>query len=193
MLPCVRTKCTNCGVEAYRSAGVVARALGQPLTDHTAALIPQVIGCLECGSNQVDVYYADQKTAIVVMGKTPCCRICDNHIPELFSKSFPLADFCPLCVAEGRVSDAQVAATYGELVVVYGKSLVGEAYRFMALQFRADENLKLKWPSNWCSPPRRKALHTPSPTWANSISTAATALPRTQNSLHRTPLAHHQI
>ena len=98
-LSCVRTKCTDCGVEAYRSAGVAARALGRPLTDHTAALIPKAIGCLECGSEQVDVFYAHENKVIVEAGSAPRCRVCDNYIPEPFLAQFPTADFCPLCVA----------------------------------------------------------------------------------------------
>lgn len=150
-LSCVRTKCSDCGIEAYRSAGVVARALGRSLTEMTAAMVPRVIGCLNCGSNLVDVFEAHGNSAIVTVGKTPLCRICENHIPEPFLRSFPLADFCPICVAEGQVADARVVAAYGELIAKYGASVAGEAYRFMAMRFDDDEGLRLKW--------LRKAAH----------------------------------
>lgn len=138
MLPCVRIKCSGCGFEAHLSAGFIPRALGRPLTDHTAALIPKGVGCSHCGSSQVDVYFAHHKIAIVLTGKTPCCRLCGNHIPEQFRATFPNDDFCPLCVAEGLVSDTEVVAAHGML-------FSGEAYSLMAIHLRGDEPVQLKW------------------------------------------------
>ena len=137
-LSCVRTICSDCGAEAYPSAGVVARRLGKQLTDHNAALVPQGVGCLVCGSKRVDVFNAHQDTAIVKAASALRCRVCDNFIPEPFLFQFRNADFCPLCVAADRISDAEVVAAHGTL-------FAGEAYGAMAMQFRGDELIQLHW------------------------------------------------
>ncbi|MGD0191939.1 MAG: hypothetical protein ABSD74_14455 [Rhizomicrobium sp.] len=144
---CVYTQCTNCGAESYLSAGRVVRAIGKPLTEHTAATISRATPCNACGSNKLDVYFPHDKTPIVIASKTPCCRICGNYIPEKLLYSFPLADFCPLCVADGGISASQIVAAYGQLAPVYGKSVAGEAYRFMALQLwlGGDDASRMKW------------------------------------------------
>ncbi|MBM4073745.1 MAG: sel1 repeat family protein [Planctomycetes bacterium] len=136
--PGVWIKCATCGNETYRSAGVVVRALGRPLTDHTAAMVPQAIGCLECGSHEVSVFVAPQKSKIVVAGKSRRCRVCDGFISERFRRSFPKAHFCSLCVSEGRVADEDVVAAFGE-------AAPGQAYRTMASVFWGDKAQQLHW------------------------------------------------
>jgi len=136
--PGVWIKCATCGNETYRSAGVVVRALGRPLTDHTAAMVPQAIGCLECGSHEVSVFVAPQKSKIVVAGKSRRCRVCDGFISERFRRSFPKADFCSICVSEGGISDEAVAAAHGE-------DAPGNAYLTMSSVFRDDRFLQLMW------------------------------------------------
>jgi len=64
-------------------------------------MVPQAIGCLECGSHEVSVFVAPQKSKIVVAGKSRRCRVCDGFISERFRRSFPKADFCSICVSEG--------------------------------------------------------------------------------------------
>ena len=109
-----------------------------PLSDHSAALVAQAVGCLECGSKHVDVFYAHRNRIIVSAAKTPHCRICDNPIPEPFRSQFRGVTFCPLCVSADRISDAEVGAANGTL-------FPGEPYRAMANQFRDDETLRLRW------------------------------------------------
>jgi Sel1 repeat len=135
-LPWVKTICCDCAAVAYPSAGVVVRRLGKPLTDHTAALVPDALGCLVCGSKRVDV--VDAGRAIVKAASTPRCRFCESPIPEPFRAQFVNADFCPLCVAAGRVSDAEVVAGNGTL-------FADEAFRKMAAQFLYDKAVRLKW------------------------------------------------
>ena len=137
MLPYVKTICCDCAAVAYPSAGVVVRRLGRPLTVHTAALIPDALGCLVCGSKRVDAFDA-VRGAIVKAASTPRCRFCDSPIPEPFRAQFVNADFCPLCVAAGRVSDAEVVAAHGTL-------FAGEAYREMAAPFLHDKAVRLNW------------------------------------------------
>jgi TPR repeat protein len=138
LLPCVKTICCDCAAVAYPSAGVVVRRLGRPLTKHTAALIPDALGCLECGSKRVDVVHPYLDRTIVKAAITPRCRFCDAPIPEPFRDQFANADFCPLCVAAGRVSDAEVVAAYGTL-------FAGEAYRAMAAPFLHVKAVRLNW------------------------------------------------
>ena len=137
-LPCVKTICRDCAAVGYPSAGIVARRLGRPLTDRTAALVPQAVGCLECGSTRVDVYFAHQDRLIIQAEDVHRCRVCGGPISEPFLSQFENADFCSLCVADGKVSDAEVATATGTL-------FPGEAYRLMAMQFRDDEAIRLRW------------------------------------------------
>lgn len=137
-LPCVKTICSDCGAVAYPSAGIVARRLGRLLTEYTATLVPKAIGCLECGSKRVAVFDAYLDRLVVRAQNARSCRSCDNPIPEPFLSQFRNADFCPLCVAGGKVSDAEVVAAMGGL-------FAGEAYRLMAIQFRNDEPIELYW------------------------------------------------
>ncbi len=143
-LPCVKTICCDCAAIGYPSAGVVARRLGMPLTEHTAALVSHAIGCLECGSKRVDVYYAhtqggkaDSKLIVRAEGFRRC-RVCECPISKPFLSQFRNADFCFLCVADGKIGDSDVAAATGTL-------FPGEAYRLMALQFRDDEAVRVRW------------------------------------------------
>lgn len=137
-LACVKTICCDCAAVRYPSAGIVARRLGRPLTDRTAALVPDAVGCLECGSKRVDVYFAHQNRLIVQAEDVHRCRFCDGPMSKPFLSQFENADFCALCVADGKVSDAEVATATGTL-------FPGEAYRLMAMQFRDEEAVRLHW------------------------------------------------
>jgi len=137
-LACVKTICCDCATVGYPSAGIVARRLGRPLTDRTAALVPQAFGCLECGSKSIDVFFAHQDRLVVQAEDVHHCRVCDGPISEVFLSEFENADFCALCVEDGKVSDAEVATATGTL-------FPGEAYRLMAMQFRDDDAIRLRW------------------------------------------------
>tara|TARA_R110002095_G_scaffold26804_4_gene27006 strand:- start:16336 stop:17709 length:1374 start_codon:yes stop_codon:yes gene_type:complete len=137
-LSCVKIECADCNEDDYLSAGAFVRFTGKPLKYNTAAIIPTAIGCRKCASNNTLVFSVNGKQKIVANLDRSKCKICDSHIPELFFISFPNADFCPSCVADGKISNSDVLNATGEL-------FIGEAYWKMSLQFRDELEIRLFW------------------------------------------------
>lgn len=144
-LSCVKIECPDCNTEDYLSSGAFIRSTEKILTDNTAALIPQTLGCRNCSSNNINVFHANKDgKSIVKEHKTTKCKYCNNNIPESFFTSFPGADFCPLCVSKKLLSDNDIlAASTGDYK--------GDTYNAMSMQFHDSFEDRVFW--------LKKALH----------------------------------
>ena len=93
-LRCVKTICQDCNSTATLTAEVVELLIGKQLTEHTAALLTQVIRCLECNSPRMDIY-APQNKPIINSKNILHCRICNHPVSEPLRSQFGNANFLP--------------------------------------------------------------------------------------------------